>query len=119
MKILNIDPTEKSPSVYMDTDGTLNITGKSILEHPEDFYQKIMDSMDMIDAEDVTITFEYEYFNTASARAIMKLLKFAFDFNTTVVWSYEEGDEDMQEAGEDYQEIMWKHSKMPFKFVVT
>jgi len=117
MKILNIQAADKTPSVYLDSEGQLNIEGISIIEHPEPFFEHIVENFDHIDSEDFVITFKFEYFNTASARSIMKLLKAAADFNTTVVWVYEEGDDDMLEAGQDYQEIMYKLAKMPFKFV--
>jgi hypothetical protein len=117
MKILNIESTEKTPSVYLDTDGTLNIEGRSIIEDPTEFYDNIVKELEHVDGNTLTITLDYEFFNTASARAIMRLLKSFDDFEAKVVWMYETGDDDMKEAGEDYQEIMYKYSKMPFKIV--
>lgn len=117
MKILNIDPTEKSPEVYLDTDGTLNISGRSIMEFPEKFYEGIMDATKHLDSNSITVTFKYEFFNTASARSIMKLLHFFTKFESTIViWMTEEGDDDMLEAGYDYEQIMSKDDNVKFKF---
>jgi uncharacterized protein YkuJ len=58
------------------------------------------------------------YFNTASSKIILDILMRLEDLhndgkNITVEWHYEEDDEDMQEAGEEYSEIV----EVPFKFI--
>ena len=52
-----------------------------------------------------------EYFNTSSSKCILDILRKLEKIheaggNVTVTWFYEEDDEDMQEAGEDYQRIV-------------
>ncbi len=61
-----------------------------------------------------------EYFNTSSSKCILdvfKKLENVFKKNNeegvTINWYYEEDDEDMLEAGEDYQSIL----KIPFKMI--
>ena len=56
-----------------------------------------------------------EYFNTSTSKyllQIMQQLETLFDkgVNVTIVWYY--SDEDMQELGNDYQQIV----KVPFEF---
>jgi hypothetical protein len=58
------------------------------------------------------------YFNTASSKIIldilMKLEELHEDGNEVLIeWHYEEDDEDMQEAGEEYSEIV----EVPFTFI--
>ena len=49
-----------------------------------------------------------EYFNTSSSKCLMDMLKRveASKCDAEVYWYYEEEDEDMEEAGEDYAAII-------------
>jgi uncharacterized protein YkuJ len=58
------------------------------------------------------------YFNTASSKIILDILMRLETLhedgkNISVEWHYEEDDEDMQEAGEEYADIV----EVPFTFV--
>ena len=59
-----------------------------------------------------------EYFNTSSSKCLLDLFKKLERMNgdtssVSVHWYYEVDDEDMAEAGEDYQAII----KLPFKMI--
>ena len=60
-----------------------------------------------------------EYFNTSSSKCILDVFKKLESINkggqsqVVINWHYEEDDEDMLEAGEDYQAII----NVPFKMV--
>ena len=62
---------------------------------------------------------QLEYFNTSSSKCILDVFKKLENLHNKSVaeviinWYYEEDDEDMLEAGEDYQSIL----KLPFKMV--
>jgi hypothetical protein len=61
---------------------------------------------------------QLEYFNTSSSKCILDLFKKlelvrATGNEVTVYWHYEADDEDMLEAGEDYQAII----NLPFKMI--
>jgi len=63
---------------------------------------------------------QLEYFNTASSKCILDFFKKLEEMNNkvtkvTINWYYEEDDEDMQEAGEDYQTIV----NLPFKMHIA
>ena len=47
-----------------------------------------------------------EYFNTASARELMKLFRRLEEFPSEIAWYYDKGDIDMLEAGTDFYEIL-------------
>jgi uncharacterized protein YkuJ len=58
------------------------------------------------------------YFNTASSKIILDILMRLETLhedgkNITIEWHYEEDDEDMQEAGEEYADIV----EVPFTFI--
>ena len=58
---------------------------------------------------------QLEYFNTSSSKCILDLFKKLEAINKaiTIHWYYEVDDEDMLEAGEDYEAII----NIPFKMI--
>ena len=52
------------------------------------------------------VTMDLEYFNTSSSKKIFELFKSLKGKDVRVIWMFEEGDLDMQEAGEDYQSML-------------
>lgn len=63
------------------------------------------------------IKIRLEYFNTSSSKCLMDLLKRIEKVvpKAEVHWYYEEEDEDMLEAGEDYNAII----DLPFRLIAT
>ena len=108
MEILNITPTEKTPEVKFDIEGTLYIGGRSVHEHPDNFYNEIIDIVDKTkEGKKLQVVLDFEYFNTGAAKMILKLLqKISERKKSEVIWKYEFGDDDMQEAGEDYASMI-------------
>ena len=106
-----IRATRVTPSIYFNPGkGLLDIRGKSSPENPLAFYKHLHDSIDKFgDSEHkkLMLNAAYEYFNTSSSKCIYILFKKLSDLRTEknkdikVNWYFEEGDEDMQEAGED------------------
>ena len=86
-----------------------------------EFYKPLVDALEAYasapkDTTDVDIVLEY--FNTSSSKCILDVFKKLEKINAdssgvTINWHYEEDDEDMLEAGEDYQAII----NIPFKMV--
>ncbi|HAW19252.1 MAG TPA: nuclear pore complex subunit, partial [Flavobacteriales bacterium] len=66
---------------------------------------------------DTVVNIQLEYFNTSSSKCILDVFKKLESVNgkttITINWHYEEDDEDMLEAGEDYQAII----NIPFKMI--
>ena len=63
---------------------------------------------------------QLEYFNTSSSKCLLDLFKKLENMSkagreVVIEWHYEEDDEDMSEAGEDYQAII----NVPFKMVMV
>jgi hypothetical protein len=63
------------------------------------------------------VNVQLEYFNTSSSKCILDVFKKLESINgrtsITINWHFEEDDEDMLEAGEDYQAII----NIPFKMI--
>ena len=78
------------------------------------FYQKIIENLDEFaesDQEEFTANFSFEYFNTSSSKCLFDVFKRLSRIEESgkeliINWYYEEDDEDMLEAGEDYQAII-------------
>lgn len=87
----------------------MDLRGKSSPENPLTFYNHIYSTLDQFaDSEftSMTTNMAFEYFNTSSSKCLYMLFKKLDELqqkgkNVTVNWFYEEGDEDMKEAGED------------------
>lgn len=118
MENLVIEGTPKTPTIKFNPDeGKLLIQGRSIPENSIEFYKPLVDSLDTYSGN-ATVDIVLEYFNTSSSKCILdvfkKLEKIKSDGNDVEIrWHYEEDDEDMLEAGEDYQAII----NIPFKMI--
>ncbi len=103
-----------TPSVYFNPKkGILDMRGKSSPEDPLRFYNYVLNSLDVYaeKGESRMITnLAFEYFNTSSSKCLyifMKKLERINGLGKSVVvnWYFEEGDEDMREAGEDLESM--------------
>jgi hypothetical protein len=122
MDPIKIEGTPKTPTVNFDGEnGKIEIKGRSIPENSIEFYKPLVDWLEeyMKSPKDMTeVDIQLEYFNTSSSKCILdvfKKLETMYKGGNEVVinWHYEEDDEDMLEAGEDYQSII----KIPFKMM--
>ncbi len=122
MDSIKIEGTKKTPEVLFDADkGLVEIAGRSIPENSIEFYDPLvawLDKYSEAPKEKTEVNIRLEYFNTSSSKCILDLFKkleaiYKNDKKVIINWHYEEDDEDMLEAGEDYQSIL----KIPFKMV--
>jgi hypothetical protein len=122
MEIISIEGTPKTPTITFDTGkGFLEIKGRSIPENSIEFYKPVVDWLEKYMLKPQTSTnvkIQLEYFNTSSSKCILDVFKKLEAINKAgsdviINWYYEEDDEDMLEAGEDYQAII----NVPFKMV--
>ncbi|MEM7162494.1 MAG: DUF1987 domain-containing protein [Bacteroidota bacterium] len=122
VEVLKIEGTPKTPEVVLDpTAGKLMLKGRSIPENSIEFYKPLIDWIDSyretaLDHTEIFI--KLEYFNTSSSKCILdvfkKLENVKQDGKEVVVkWYYECDDEDMLEAGEDYEAIL----DLPFEMI--
>ena len=115
MDTLHIEMTDDSPQVILDPAGNLfEISGKSLPEDAADFYQPILDWLNAYRAEPLTktkVNLKLIYFNTASSKLIMDIMLFFEEMveeghNVVIYWHSHKSDEDMQEAGKEFEEMI-------------
>lgn len=123
MEPLSIEGTPKTPTVILDAEkGKIEIKGRSIPENSIEFYKPVVEWLEKYSSEGpkktTEVIIQLEYFNTSSSKCILDVFKkletvHKNDNEVVINWYYEEDDEDMLEAGEDYQSIL----KIPFKMI--
>lgn len=115
METIKILGTDDTPTVILDAENDIfEISGRSLPEDVTAFYDPILNWLDEYAAgpnAKTIFTFKLVYFNTASSKLLldilMKLEEMHEDGKEILVkWYYPEDDEDMQEAGEEYADIV-------------
>lgn len=122
--LISIDGTSETPEVFLNsTEGIIWISGRSLPENPKIFYTPIKDWLLEYANKPAPTThasFKFDYFNTASSKMIMEIIdiiKTVEGNNSKLVmdWYYQEDDEDMYEAGEDFEAVTGvKINYMPY-----
>lgn len=118
---LIIEKTEDTPGVIFNPqEGKFIISDRSWPENAIEFYQPIFTWLEnYFEKPDKTMIFEFqlEYFNTASAKQIAKLLlqleKNSDDVDITIKWHYDKDDVDMLTSGTRYAKLL----DMKYEFV--
>jgi SiaC family regulatory phosphoprotein len=123
MDQLHLEATEDTPAVTIDkAQGIFKITGRSLPEDVKTFYRPVMEWLDLFAASPapaLTLDINLEYFNTASSKIILDILMKLEEIHEAgsckikVNWHYEDRDDDMLEAGEEYSELV----EIPFELI--
>lgn len=123
MEKLHIVETDETPMVLLDAANLqFEFSGKSLPEDVTSFYGPILDWIDdyadEMEGEEAVFKFNLIYFNTASSKMILDIFMAIEGMvedgkNVSVEWIYDEDDEDMEEAGEEYADIV----EVPFKMI--
>lgn len=115
MENIRLEGTGRTPYINFDAEkGHLEISGRSIPENSFSFYKPLFDWIDdyIINPKQETfISFNLEYFNTSSSKCILDLLRKLEKLNedgykAVVKWFFDEGDEDMEESGNDFKSLI-------------
>ncbi|MGC9374370.1 MAG: DUF1987 domain-containing protein [Bacteroidales bacterium] len=122
MELISIEGTPKTPAVSFNAEtGVIEIKGRSIPENSIEFYRPLVEWLEEYSKNPqklTTVNIQLEYFNTSSSKCILDVFKKLESIkkarNDVIInWYYEEDDEDMLEAGEDYESII----RIPFKMI--
>ncbi|MEQ9403634.1 MAG: DUF1987 domain-containing protein [Cyclobacteriaceae bacterium] len=113
--------TRNTPEIAINLiKGEIELRGRSSPENSQKFYAPLLRALqsDKMNATHVNVDVCLEYFNTSSSKClydIFRQLKRMKKCGTAinVNWYYEAHDEDMLEAGEDYDDIV----QLDFKFI--
>ena len=122
METLNIPATEDTPEVILDASGKFQFSGKSLPEDVTSFYDPVFEWIELYGQNPLKASifkFKFTYFNHESSKIILDILmKLEFlsenGEDVKVEWHYEEEDEEMEEAGEEYSYIV----EVPFEMIV-
>jgi hypothetical protein len=117
MEILNLEGTEDTPKIILDKkNGIFEISGRSLPEDSAEFYRPVLEWIGSYAKEanaSTEFVFKLEYFNTASSKLILDVLSALEDIQgMKIMWYYHEDDEDMEEAGQEFSELV----EIPFEF---
>ena len=121
MEIIYLEGTEDTPKVLLDPSKNIfEISGRSLPEDCASFYGPILKWLDSyVGTPNANTIFEIklEYFNTASSKMILDVLSKLEKLKdagkqVTVQWYFHDDDEDMQEAGEEFSELV----EVPFEY---
>lgn len=123
MESLIIEETSLTPYIHFDSaSGKLEMKGRSIPENSLEFYQPVYEWLDNYlesPLDKTVVHVQFDYFNTSSSKCILDILKRidkldGMSKDVLVKWYYDENDEDMMEAGEDYSDLL----DAPFELLV-
>jgi hypothetical protein len=122
LTVKNIAPTNSTPGVSLDPDGTIIIKGRSMNKNAAEFYKQIESWIDIYvhNPADITCVDIYlEYFNgvnlTVFNSFLKKISKVRLKNKELVInWYYEEDDDDILAQGENISSVL----DIPINFVL-
>lgn len=115
METIKINGTDDTPGIVLDANSEVfEISGRSLPEDVTAFYDPVLNWLDEYAEKPnpkTEFVFKLTYFNTASSKVLLDILMKLEDINNDgheviIKWYSPEDDEDMQEAGEEYADIV-------------
>jgi len=113
MNALIVDDTKETPRIHFDPGNNIfEISSRSLPEDADEFYIPVIKWLETYASKPnakTNFTFKLDYYNTASARYITRIVKILDEISRQnqikVYWYYRDVDEDMQAMGEEYKEM--------------
>lgn len=110
MKDLFIQGTQSLPTVSFKINGELKIKGRALPENASRFFDPLMEWLQGFSAEEVNMEINLDYFNTSVSKKLLDIFR-VLDRNRDnkkikLKWMYEDGDDEMLESGEIYDELL-------------
>lgn len=110
MQDLFIQGTDSLPTVSFQANGELKIFGRALPEDAAKFFTPLIAWLNEYNLPEIHIEVNLDYFNTSVSKQLLDLFKTIDNkkdiLTVNVKWMYEEGDDEMLESGEIYQEIL-------------
>jgi len=115
MKILNYNADGYLPGIILDRDSEkFEFSGKTCPEDAVSFYEPVFEWLEEYaknPLEKTVFDFKFIYFNTVSSKIIMMIMYRLEELSESgnevkIRWFYPEDDDDLFEAGEDYQNML-------------
>lgn len=109
MENLFIEGTDTVPTVTLSTDGKIKIEGRALIEDAYKFFRPIISWIKEFSADQLQIDINLEYFNTSVSKQLHDFFQTIQDNPNNkridLNWHYEEGDDEMLESGEIYEDL--------------
>jgi hypothetical protein len=110
MQELFIEGTDSLPTISFKPNGELKITGRALPEDAAKFFSPLFEWISGYTSETIDVEINLDYFNTSVSKQLLdffRLINNNSDIREIRVrWLYEDGDEEMLESGEIYQELL-------------
>ncbi|OFX31217.1 MAG: hypothetical protein A2X08_04210 [Bacteroidetes bacterium GWA2_32_17] len=111
---LIIDSTEDTPKVIFDAENKIfQISERSLPENAIGFYESLLNWLTQYSKNPIELTifdFKLEYFNTASAKQIAKILLILENIgkkkNVVINWYFKKEDADMLSSGTRFSKLI-------------
>lgn len=121
MEAIYIEAQASTPKVIMDKENNrFEIMGQSLPENVSHFYGPVLEWIDeyvVNPNEKTNLVMRMDYYNTASSKMLFEILSkfnklYESGKEVSIEWHYADDDEDMEEAGEEYADLL----AVPFTF---
>jgi hypothetical protein len=122
MDVIKLRETDDTPGIILDAEKEIfEIIGRSLPENVNQFYEPILNWLDEYakspNAKTIFI-FKLTYFNTASSKLILEIMlkldkMFQEGKNIEIKWLVPVDDEDNEEAGEEFKDLL----ELPFEIM--
>jgi hypothetical protein len=110
MQDLFIQGTDSLPTISFQANGDLKIFGRALPEDAAKFFHPLIIWVNECNLPELNMEVNLDYFNTSVSKQLLDLFKTIDNkkdiLTVNVKWMYEEGDDEMLESGEIYQEIL-------------
>jgi len=118
MENKTITESELGPEIILDVNGTISISGRSMMEDPSEFYAEVHSWIkEYLNTgnKSLSVSFELIYFNSSSSKQILRLLMIIDDaeIEAKVTWNYPGDNEFLMERGEEFAIML----DLPFEYL--
>ncbi|MCC6370655.1 MAG: DUF1987 domain-containing protein [Bacteroidia bacterium] len=115
--MFKLEKTNHTPEIIIEP-GLFKMSGICTPENPPKFFMQFHDDLvnSINSSASYELLFHLDYFNTGASKCLLNLFKLINDQvknpQVKVVWTYEQGDDEMKESGELFAEI----TELPFEY---
>lgn len=122
MEVFCIQATEITPKVLLDkSKGVFVLQGKCLPEDAKKFFSPIVEWFDLYFEQpnnQTSFLIDFDYFNTASSKMLVIILSKLRDLHrdgkqVKVTWMFPQCDLELEDAGEEFSELL----NIPFEFI--
>ena len=110
MDNLEIQATQNTPYISLNSNGNFIIEGKIIAEDSVSLFEPVIEWISQFFAKNVNFKINIYYLNTSASKHLFTVLRMLDENNAiesiNIEWYYDEDDEDHLETGEYYKDSL-------------